>query len=214
MADSKFAVPEMAAVEVHGLTREAFLVRGTLAAVALSGAAAAGPFVNQAFAASAPSASGDLGILNFALTLEFLESNYYNVHGKTAGLTGEAEKLRALIAGHEAAHVAGLIAAIKGAGGTPVTEPTFKFPASTKTQKGFLAFASVLENTGVSAYNGQGPNLMSKAVLATAGSIVQVEARHAAAINYMIGLSPTPDGGFDKPLAKAAVLKAVGPLIK
>ena len=72
----------------------------------------------------------------------------------------------------------------------------------------------MLENTGVSAYNGQGPLLMSKAILATAGSIVQVEARHAAAINYMIGLSPTPDGGFDKPLAKAAVLKAVTPLIK
>jgi len=215
MADSKFAVPEMAAVEVHGgLSREAFLVRGTLAAVAVSGAAAAGPFVNQVFAASAPSASGDLGILNFALTLEFLESYYYNTVAKTAGLTGEAKKLAELIAGHESAHVAGLIAAIKGAGGTPVTSPTFKFPASTKTQKGFLAFASVLENTGVSAYNGQGPNLMSKTVLATAGSIVQIEARHAAAINYMIGLSPTPDGGFDKPLAKAAVLKAVGPLIK
>jgi hypothetical protein len=213
MADSKFAVPELAAVEVHGLSREAFLVRGTLAAVAVAGAGAAGPFVNQAFAASAPSTTGDLGILNFALTLEYLESYFYNVVGKSAGLTGEAESLRALIAGHEAAHVAGLTAAIKGAGGTPVTSPTFKFPASTKNQKGFLALASVLENTGVSAYNGQGPNLMNKAILATAGQIVQVEARHAAAINYMIGLSPTPDGGFDKALTKAAVLKAVTPLI-
>jgi hypothetical protein len=214
MADSTFAVPELAAVEVHGLTREAFLVRGTLAAVAVSGVAAAGPFVNKAFAASAPSATGDLGILNYALTLEYLESYFYNTVAKTAGLTGEAKTLAALIAGHEAAHVAGLVAAIKGAGGTPVTSPKFKFPASTSTQKGFLALASVLENTGVSAYNGQGPLLMSKAILATAGSIVQVEARHAAAINYMIGLSPTPDGGFDKPLAKAAVLKAVTPLIK
>ncbi|MEA2372549.1 MAG: hypothetical protein QOH12_2943 [Solirubrobacteraceae bacterium] len=214
MADSNLAVPELAAVEVHGLTREAFLVRGTLAAVAVSGVAAAGPFVNQALAASTPSATGDLGILNFALTLEYLESYFYNTVAKTANLTGEAKTLAALIASHEAAHVAGLVAAIKGAGGTPVTSPTFKFPASTKTQKGFLALASVLENTGVSAYNGQGPLLMSKAILATAGSIVQVEARHAAAINYMIGLSPTPDGGFDKPLAKAAVLKAVTPLIK
>lgn len=214
MADSEFAVPELAGVEVHGLTREAFLVRGTLVAVAVSGVAAAGPFINQALAASAPSAKGDLGILNFALTLEYLESNFYNVHGKTAGLTGEAEKLRALLGSHEAGHVAGLIAAIKGAGGTPVASPTFKFPASSKNQKGFLALASVLEDTGVSAYNGQGPLLMSKAILATAGSIVQVEARHAAAINYMIGHSPTPHGGFDKPLAKAAVLKAVTPLIK
>ena len=214
MADSKFAVPEMAAVEVHGHTREAFLLRGTLAAVAVAGAAAAGPFASQAFAASAPSSTGDLGILNFALTLEYLESYFYTTVAKTAGLTGEAKKLATLIAGHEAAHVAALSAAIKGAGGTPVTSPKFGFPASTKTQKGFLAFASVLENTGVSAYNGQGPNLMSKAILSTAGQIVQVEARHAAAINYMIGLSPTPDGGFDKALTKAAVLKAVTPLIK
>jgi hypothetical protein len=213
MEDSKFAVPELAAVEVHGLTREAFLVRGTLAAVAVAGAGAAGPFVNQAFGASAPSTTGDLGILNFALTLEYLESYFYNVVGKSAGLTGEAESLRALLGSHEAAHVSALTAAIKGAGGTPVTSPTFKFPASTKTQKGFLKLASVLENTGVSAYNGQGPLLKNKAILATAGQIVQVEARHAAAINYLIGLSPTPDGGFDKPLAKAAVLKAVTPLI-
>jgi Ferritin-like domain len=214
MADSKFAVPEMAAVEVHGLTREAFLVRGTLAAVAVSGVAAAGPFVNQAFAAASPSTTGDLGILNFALTLEYLESYFYNTVAKSAGLTGDAKSLAALIATHEAAHVAALTAAIKGAGGTPVTSPTFKFPASTKTQKGFLALASMLENTGVAAYNGQGPNLMSKAILGTAGQIVQVEARHAAAINYMIGLSPTPNGGFDNVLTKSAVLKAVTPLIK
>jgi hypothetical protein len=214
MADSKFAVPELAAVEVHGLTREAFLVRGTLAAVAVAGVGAAGPFVNAAFGASAPSSTGDLGILNFALTLEYLESYFYNTVAKTAGLSGDAKSLASLIAGHEAKHVAALTAAISGAGGTPVSSPKFVFPASTKTQHGFLMLASVLENTGVSAYNGQGPNLMSKAILGTAGSIVQVEARHAAAINYMIGLSPTPDGGFDLPLTKAAVLKAVTPLIK
>jgi hypothetical protein len=215
MADSKFAVAELAAIEVKGITREAFLVRGTLAAVAVSGVvAAAGPFVNQAFAASAPSTTGDLGILNFALTLEYLESFFYNTVAKTAGLTGSAKTLAALIAGHEAQHVAALTAAIKGAGGTPVTSPAFVFPASTKTQQGFLALASVLENTGVAAYNGQGPNLMSKAILGTAGSIVQVEARHAAAINYMIGLSPTPNGGFDNVLTKPQVLKAVTPLIK
>ncbi|MCA1690008.1 MAG: ferritin-like domain-containing protein, partial [Actinobacteria bacterium] len=105
----------------------------------------------------------------------------------------------------------GLEQAIKGAGGTPAKKPTFKFPVT--NQKQFLALASVLENTGVSAYNGQGPKLQNKAYLATAGAIVQIEARHAAAINYMIGLSPTPDGGFDKPLEMAPVLKAVKPLI-
>ena len=46
-------------------------------------------------------------------------------------------------------------------------------------------------------------------MLAAAGSIVQIEARHAAAINLLIGKSPTPNGGFDKPLTKTQVLAAV-----
>jgi hypothetical protein len=81
-------------------------------------------------------------------------------------------------------------------------------------EKSFLELASVLENTGVGAYNGAGPSLQSKQVLASAGSIVQVEARHAAAIDLLIGKSPTPNEGFDKPLSKAEVLAAAGPLIK
>ena len=77
-----------------------------------------------------------------------------------------------------------------------------------------MALASVLENTGVGAYNGAAPSLKSKQVLASAGSIVQIEARHAAAIDLLIGKSPTPNEGFDKPLTKAEVLAAAGPLIK
>jgi hypothetical protein len=209
MADSQFAVPEMAAaVEVKGLTREAFLIRGTLAAVAVGGVSAVGPFLSEAFAASS---GGDLDILNFALTLEYLESDFYNVTGQKVGLTGAAKTLAAELGAHEAEHVSTLSAAITSAGGKPAAKPTFKFGVS--NQAAFLNLASVLENTGVSAYNGQGPNLVNKAYLGTAGSIVQVEARHAAAINYMIGKSPTPNQGFDTTLSKAAVLKAVQPLI-
>ena len=209
MADSKFAVPELAAVEVKGTTRQAFLIRGTLAAVAVGGMGAVSPFLSDAFAQSP---AGDLDILNYALTLEYLESEFYNVKGKSVGLSGAAKTLAKLIGGHEAEHVSGLAMAIKAAGGTPAAKPKFTFPVSNETE--FLALASVLENTGVSAYNGQGPKLQNKAYLATAGAIVQIEARHAAAINYMIGKSPTPDEGFDKPLEMAAVLKAVKPLIK
>ena len=78
------------------------------------------------------------------------------------------------------------------------------FPAT--SEKSFLALASVLENTGVGAYNGAAPSLQSKQVLASAGSIVQIEARHAAAIDLLIGKSPTPNQGFDRPLTKATVL--------
>jgi Ferritin-like domain len=81
-------------------------------------------------------------------------------------------------------------------------------------QSAFLKLASVLENTGVGAYNGAGPSLQSKQVLAAAGAIVQIEARHAAAIDLLIGTSPTPNQGFDRPLSKAQVLAKAGPLIK
>jgi hypothetical protein len=209
MTDHEIASPELAACEVHGMTRSAFILRGALAAGAFYGTASVAPFVSQAFAETG---GGDAEILNFALTLEYLEADFYNVKGKTVGLSGQARTYARKFGAEEEAHVSALIAAIKQLGGKPVAKPTFVFPAS--SEKSFLALASVLENTGVGAYNGAGPSLQSKQVLASAGSIVQIEARHAAAIDLLIGKSPTPNEGFDVPLTKAAVLGAVKPLIK
>jgi ferritin-like protein len=209
MTDIEIASPELAACEVHGMTRSSFILRGALAAGAFYGTASVAPFVSQAFAATG---GGDVEILNFALTLEYLEADFYQVKGKQSGLSGQAKAYAKEFGAQEAEHVAALTAAIKSLGGTPVKKPTFVFPGS--NQAAFLALASVLENTGVGAYNGAGPSLQSKQVLASAGSIVQVEARHAAAINLLIGKSPTPNGGFDKPLSKTEVLAKAGPLIK
>ena len=201
--------PELAEIEVHGLTRASFMVRGALAAGAVYGVSAVAPFVSQALAAGG---GGDAEILNFALTLEYLESAFYNEKGKTVGLSGQAKTYATDFGAQEAEHVKALTAAIKSLGGTPVAKPTFVFPVS--NQSSFLALASTLENTGVGAYNGAAPKISSKEVLAEAGSIVQIEARHAAAINLLISKSPTPNGGFDKPLTEAQVLAAVKPLIK
>jgi hypothetical protein len=209
MTDIDIISPELAACEVHGMTRSAFILRGALAAGAFYGTASVAPFVSQALAETG---GGDAEILNFALTLEYLEADFYNVKGKTVGLSGEAKKYAKEFGAEEAAHVSALTAAVKSLGGTPVKKPTFVFPAT--SEKSFLALASVLENTGVGAYNGAAPSLKSKQVLASAGSIVQIEARHAAAIDLLIGKSPTPNEGFDKPLTKAEVLAAAGPLIK
>lgn len=208
MSNDNLRNPELAGVEVHGVTRSAFILRGALAAGAVYGLATVQPFVSTALAQSA---SGDVDILNFALTLEYLETSFYEKTARKVGLSGAAKRLAGEIAGHEAAHVAALEKAIKGAGGTPVAMPKFKFPVT--DQASFLALAYVLENTGVGAYNGAGPSLSNKQLLAAAGSIVQVEARHAAAIAGLIGKSPTPDGGFDKPLSKDKVLAKAGPLI-
>jgi len=210
MTVDSLANPELAEIEVHGITRSSLLIRGALAASAVYGTSAVGPFVSSALAQGA--ASGDLEILNFALTLEYLESDFYNAKGREVGLSGQARAYAKVFGEQEQQHVLALTAAIKQLGGTPVKKPTFVFPA--KDEKSFLALASTLENTGVGAYNGAGPSLKSKQVLAEAGGIVQVEARHAAAIDLLIGSSPTPSGGFDVPIEKPKVLAAVMPLIK
>jgi hypothetical protein len=208
-ASSDLANPELAGFEVHGLTRASFILRGALAAGAVYGTSAVAPFVSQALAVTG---SGDAEILNFALTLEYLEADFYKVKGKEVGLSGQAKRYAEQFGQEEEEHVLAITAAIKKLGGSPVKKPKFVFPAA--NEKSFLALASVLENTGVGAYNGAAPSLKSKDVLAAAGSIVQIEARHAAAINLLIEKSPTPNEGFDKPLTKAEVLAAAGPLIK
>jgi glutamine cyclotransferase len=198
--------PELAGVEVHGMTRSGFILKGALAAGAAYGVSAVTPFVGSALAATS-----DVDILNFALTLEYLETAFYE-KGKTVGLSGQAKSLAKSFGEEEAEHVAALMKAISASGGKPVKKPTFVFPV--KDQKSFLKLAYVLENTGVGAYNGAGPALKSKALLAAAGSIVQIEARHAASIALLTGMSITPNGAFDKPLTMKQVLAAAGPLIK
>jgi hypothetical protein len=208
-AHSGLANPELASFEVSGLTRSSFILRGAMAAGAVYGLGAVTPFVSQALAETA---GGDVEILNFALTLEYLESDFYNVKGREVGLTGVAKSYAKMFGEQEADHVEALTTTIKELGGKAVAKPAFVIPVS--SQSSFLALASTLENTGVSAYNGAAPSIKSKEVLAAAGSIVQIEARHAAAINLLIDKSPTPNEGFDLPLTKAKVLEAVKPLIK
>jgi hypothetical protein len=207
MITERLAHPELAEVEVGGVTRASFLTRGALAAAAVYGTAAAVPFVSSALGATT-----DIDILNFALTLEYLETDFYQVKAKTVGLTGLAKHDAANFGIEEAEHVAALTQAIKKSGGTPVPKPTFSFPVT--DQASFLNLAYTVENLGVSAYNGAGPLFKSKALLAAAGSIVQIEARHAAAIGLLIGKSPTPSGGFDTAKSMAQVLAVAKPLIK
>lgn len=201
--------PDLGQIEVQGMTRQSFMLKGALATGAVFGVGAVGPYVANALGASS---SSDVDILNFALTLEYLEANFYNVKAKSVGLSGKAASAATLFGAQEEAHVKALTAAIKSLGGKPVAMPKFAFPAT--NQSSFLKLAYTLENVGVGAYNGAGPSLTSPKLLAAAGSIVQVEARHAATIALLTSKPITPDGAFDKPLTKSKVLAAAKPLIK
>jgi hypothetical protein len=209
MTDQTLANPELAEIEMEDLSRSAFLMKGVLAAGAVYGTVMVGPFLKQAFAASGTS---DIDILNFALTLEYLESAFYQQATEKLKPTGDLGALVKLAGGDENEHVEGLKQAITSLNGTPVAAPGVDFGNAFANDKSFLALAQTLEDTGVSAYNGAGPSLTSKELLATAGSIVQVEARHASAIRLMNGATPAPDA-FDPTLDMQQVLTAVKPFI-
>jgi hypothetical protein len=198
-------------IEIQPVTRQAFILKGALAAGSVYGLGAVQPFVSQALAQGG---AEDVDILNFALTLEYLEEAFYKqAVTKVSGLSGEAKKLATELRDNETAHVDALTTAIKGLKGKPVAAPGVDFGGAFSSEKSFLKLAQTFEDTGVSAYNGAAPSLKSKKLLAAAGSIVQVEARHAAAIRSLNGV-PVTDGGFDKTLTEDDVLKAVKPFIK
>jgi len=137
--------------------------------------------------------AGDIGILNYALTLEYLESEFYQ-KGLAANILGDDAKYVTPVAAHEAAHVAALTATLNKLGATPATKPTFVFPPTTFTDKAtFLKTAVIFEETGVKAYHGQVVLIKDGAILGAAASIAGVESRHAAVLNSLTQTPPVPN---------------------
>jgi len=189
------------------MTRSAFILRGALAAGAAYGASAAGPYVARALAQAA---GGDIATVNFALTLEYVESAFYKAALSDAGLRAGLKSLATQIGQNEQAHVQALTQAVQQIGASPAKAPKTSFPV--KDEASFLRLAATFEETGVSAYNGAAPRLRSPDLLVAFGSIVQVEARHAAAIHDAAKQDPAP-AAFDKPLGPTQVLPRIGPYV-
>ena len=193
-ARGALAVPELAAVEVRGMTRAAFLVRATLAAGAAYGLGAVAPFVHDALAQD-PSrkaeAVGDHNILNFALTLELVEESLYN-EGRDRGGGGRTGALTDKLAQDEAAHVAELRRLIGKFRGREVAPPEVSFGGAAGRRADFLGLAQSIEETVVFAMVGMLPNAESKDVLERLAGLSQVDARHAALIALERGQEPAP----------------------
>ncbi len=202
-----------AAAKVDPDSRAAFLKKAGLGVGALAiGGAFAGALPSVARGQAIP--QSDIDILNFALTLEYLEGEFYATANRNR-VWGNDTRLRrfSLVVGqHESSHVDFLK---KVLGAKAVAKPKFDFKDTVTDRAKFAATAQVLEDTGVHAYLGQVANIKSKAVLVPAGRILSVEARHASWIRDLRfnggTTSPTTPApaAFEDGFSKAKVLAAV-----
>ena len=206
------------------LDRKRFLRMAGSAGAASFGAfvmAACGSSKKSASTAAVPSStatsstsstgSGDVAILNYALTLEYLETAFYEKVVAARLFKGKVGALIKSFGQQEASHVAALKAAVMKLGGTPAAMPAAKFPIENATQVALLAYT--VENLGAAAYLGQAAAITSPEVLASALAIHSVEARHAATLATLVKKSITPDGAFAKPADMSTVLAAVKPFL-
>lgn len=200
--DTDGAIRETAAAAA-GDTRAGFLAKAGLLGGGLVGSSALlglGPEL-----AGAASKKGDVKILNYALTLEYLEAAFYTEAEAMGALSGELALFAEVVGAHERAHVKALKAAL---GRKAVKKPRFNFRGTTEDAARFAATAQVLEDTGVSAYAGQAPRVKSNAILKAALAIHTIEARHAGWIRDINQAPPAP-AAFDDALTMRQVLAAV-----
>ncbi|MBA3263308.1 MAG: ferritin-like domain-containing protein [Thermoleophilaceae bacterium] len=156
----------------------------------------------------------DLEIVQYALTLEHLETDFYNavidagiIKDKALGDTAK------MIRDNEQEHVDALTATVEQLGGKPM-RPKTTFDAVLEGGPDMvLQTAATVENLGAAAYLGQAGRIESKEILAAALAIHSVEGRHAAALNTVVGKTIVPDGAFAKPASMAEVLPKVKPFL-
>jgi ferritin-like protein len=175
------------------------------------------PALNRRFVlADAADFGSDIDVLNYALTLEYLEAAFYE-QGNAASLLSGQEKARlAKIQTDEEAHVTAITQTIQKLGGTPVARPTVDFGDSFNSRDTYLMTSHTFENVGVGAYLGAAGFIKDKTILQAAAGIFGVEARHAAIVGNLLGLKAEGGvymGATETPMDKASVLAKVAPFI-
>ncbi len=163
--------------------------------------------------AMAQSGDATIDILNYALTLEHLESRAYSEVLAAGLVSGRARDYFQSFGAHEAAHVDALTQTIRSLGGTPVMEQqNYNWP-DFQSQQEVITYFQTVEELGAAAYLGQAPALVGGGDLLTAAvSIHNVEAQHAAALADLIGIEPSP--AFAQPKTMEEVLAVVGPILE
>lgn len=184
--------------KVGGESRGGFLRTAAVGGAALVGVLAAAPKASA-------QAKSDVDILNYALTLEYVQAAFYTEAEREGALRGKAARAAAVVGPVERAHVQ---AFRKALGSAAVKEPTFNFQGVTEDQGKFLETAVAFEDLAVAAYKAKAPDLKSPALLAVAVSIHSVEARHAAWMRRLVGILPAAQA-FDDAVGEREILRIV-----
>jgi Ferritin-like domain len=170
---------------VDGHSRRGLLVGGLAGAAAVVGVISG---LGRPAAAQAPSPEQDERILNFLLGLEYLQAAFYAEAGSQGAVSGELAEFAKVAGEHERSHVERLRELL---GDAAQDEPELDLEDAVSDEDAFIEAAVTLEDTGVSAYIGQGANLTVEVVSALA-PLVSVEARHAAWVLAIAGRHPAP----------------------
>jgi len=161
--------------------------------------------------------ANDIKVLNYALTLELLESNFYNAAGAlynqasfTAAGLGAQFPYFGIIGANENTHVAVLRSVISAYGGFPVSNCTYNFTTALSSFQNYLTYAAILENAGVQAYDGAANRLTDTTLQQVAATIAMIEARHAAFLNVyanttLVNNTNAFPTSFDTPLVPSVV---------
>lgn len=195
----------------HGLSRGEVILKGALAAGALYGLSAMGPYISRALAVT----ESDLETLNFLLPCEYVQIDLYERgltkigdKGEKIAISAEEIALIERLLDEERQHLATLTAEIRKLGGKPDKKGHYSF--AYRSAEVFLQLAVQAEQAAIDYYNSSLPLFESTRLKELAGSIVQVEGRQAAEILIQLGEPPSPDA-VDTPTSQ---LEAIGSLIK
>ena len=156
-------------------------------------------------AARAADRKADFDVLNYALSLEYLQAAFYTEAERLGSLEGEFREQARVVGAHERAHVEALQALL---GGAAIKRPKFDFQGVTEDQSKFRATAVAFEDLAAAAYKEEAPRLNDPEFLAAAIRVHSVEARHAAWIRRLAGALPAADA-FDEPKSRKEVKRLV-----